>query len=41
MNDLDLLRRFEPVIYYTLGEHFFPTNVDRYIRDCSLWETRP
>ncbi len=41
MNDLDLLRRFEPVIYYTQGEHFFPTNVDRYIRDCSLWETRP
>lgn len=41
MNDLDLLRRFEPIIFYTQGEHFFPTSVDRYIRDCSLWETRP
>ncbi|MBI5350566.1 MAG: hypothetical protein HZB77_14815, partial [Chloroflexi bacterium] len=41
MNDLDLLQRFEPIIFYTQGEHFFPTSVDRYIRDCSLWETRP
>ncbi|MBI3242171.1 MAG: hypothetical protein HYZ49_07750 [Chloroflexi bacterium] len=41
MNDLDLLRRFEPVIRFTQGEHFFPMDIDRYVAECSLWETRP
>ncbi len=41
MDDLALLRRFEPVIHYTQGEHFFPMDVDRYIAECSLWESRP
>ncbi|MCZ2113425.1 MAG: hypothetical protein LC131_06270 [Anaerolineae bacterium] len=38
MNDLDLLRRFEPIIYFTSGEMFFPRAVDEYVRHCSLWE---
>jgi hypothetical protein len=40
-SDLELLRRFEPVVYYTQGEQFFPTGVDAYLRDCSLWEHHP
>jgi len=39
--DLDLLRRYEPVIRYTQGEQFFPTDVDRYVRDSSLWAHYP
>jgi len=41
MDDLELLRRFEPIIHFTNGEHFFPMDVDRYVAECSLWETRP
>lgn len=41
MNDLELLRRFEPIVRYTQGEHFFPMDVDRYVADSSLWEQRP
>ena len=37
MNDLDLLRRFEPVIRYTQGEMFFPCSVKGYLAQCSLW----
>ncbi len=37
MNDLDLLRKFEPVVCYTQGEVFFPCAVDGYVRRCSLW----
>jgi len=37
MNDLELLRRFEPVVHYTLGEMFFPAAVDGYLQHTSLW----
>jgi hypothetical protein len=37
MNDLDLLRKFEPVVCFTDGELFFPCAVDEYIKRCSLW----
>lgn len=40
-SNLDLLRRYEPVIRYTQGEQFYPTDVDRYVRDCSLWAHYP
>ncbi len=40
-SDLDLLRRFEPVVRYTTGEQFFPTDVERYVQRCSLWEHYP
>ncbi|GAB3495075.1 hypothetical protein [Nocardiopsis coralliicola] len=36
-SDLELLRRFEPVLTYTRGELFFPTDVGRYVAACSLW----
>lgn len=39
--DLELLRRYEPVIRYTLGEEFFPTDVERYLSECSLWVHHP
>jgi hypothetical protein len=38
MNDLDLLRRFEPVLRYTQGEMFFPCAVGGYLKQCSLWQ---
>jgi hypothetical protein len=39
--DLDLLRQFEPVVRFTKGEQFFPTDVDRFVRECSLWAHYP
>lgn len=39
--DAELLRHFEPVIRYTRGEHFFPLDVERYVRQCSLWAHFP
>jgi hypothetical protein len=41
VDDFELLRRYEPVVRYTRGEHFFPMDVDRYVAECSLWEVRP
>ena len=37
MNDLNLLRTYEPAIRYTLGEMFFPCAVDGYLQNASLW----
>ena len=37
MTDLELLRKFEPVVRFTYGEYFFPCAVDEYVRRCSLW----
>ncbi|HEX2035797.1 MAG TPA: hypothetical protein VHS99_16590 [Chloroflexota bacterium] len=39
--DLALLRRYEPIIRYTVGEEFFPTDVERYLAGCSLWVLHP
>ncbi len=39
--DVDLLRRFEPVIRYTHGEFFFPMAVDDYVAECDLWAVDP
>lgn len=38
MNDIALLRQYEPVVHYTYGEHFFPCAVDEYLQRCSLWQ---
>ena len=38
MNDLDLLREYEPIVRFTEGELFFPRAVDEYVRASSLWE---
>lgn len=39
--DLELLRRYEPVIRFTQGEQFYPSDVERYVRECSLWAHHP
>jgi hypothetical protein len=36
-----LLRRFEPIVRYTKGEQFFPTDIEQYLKTCSLWVQRP
>lgn len=40
-DDTDLLRRFEPVVRFTDGEHFFPMHADSYIRACDLLRVVP
>lgn len=40
-SDLDLLQHFEPVLRFTRGEAFFPTDVERYIQESSLWAHTP
>ena len=40
-SDLKLLRKFEPVVCYTKGEQFFPTAIEHYISECSLWVHHP
>jgi hypothetical protein len=35
--DLELLRRYEPILIYTEGERFFPVGVEDYVRCCGLW----
>lgn len=41
IDDLTLLRRFEPVLRFTRGEKFFPMDVSTYVQRCSLWVQRP
>lgn len=36
-DDLSLLRAYEPIVRFTKGELFFPTAVEPYIAQCSLW----
>ncbi len=36
-----LLRRFEPVIRFTKGEWFYPTDCEPYVRVCGLWVKQP
>jgi hypothetical protein len=37
VDDLALLRAFEPVVRFTEGEHFFPVAVERYVARAALW----
>ena len=37
LEDLVLLRAFEPVVRLTQGEYFLPVGVEEYVRHCSLW----
>lgn len=39
--DLALLRRYEPIVRFTKGERFFPSDVERYLAECSLWAHYP
>lgn len=38
MNDIELLRTYEPILRFTEGELFFPCAVDGYLAASSLWE---
>lgn len=40
-SDFGLLRRFEPVLKFTRGEKFYPTDVETYARESSLWAHAP
>src|SRR3954470_23899099 len=40
-DDLALLRRFEPIFRFTRGEELFPTDVDWYVEQSSLWLSYP
>jgi len=37
MNDLELVRKYEPVLKFARGENFFPMKVEEYLRDCVLF----
>lgn len=41
LNDVQLLKRFEPILRFTKGELFKPMAVEPYIESCSLWLHRP
>ena len=40
-DDLQLLRRFEPVLRFTRGEKFYPIDAEAYVKESSLWIQRP
>jgi len=40
-DDLALLRRFEPVVRFTEGEHFFPMSAESYVAACDLLGAGP
>lgn len=40
-DDIALLRRFEPVLRFNIGEQFYPMDVDRYVTACRLSIQRP
>ncbi len=40
-DDFNLLRRFEPVLKFTRGEKFYPTDIETYVRESSLWVHAP
>jgi hypothetical protein len=41
VNDLDLLREYEPIARFTKGEAFLPMGVEEYVKESSLWLTGP
>jgi hypothetical protein len=41
VSDNELLRRYEPILRFTKGELYFPTDIDRYVASCSLWVSHP
>jgi hypothetical protein len=36
----DLIRRFEPVLFFHKDERFFPSDAKRYLEHCALWDVR-
>ena len=41
LDDLTLLRAFEPVVRLTRGEFFLPVSVENYVRNSALWASGP
>ncbi len=41
VDDLALLRKFEPVLHFTQGEMFFPMAIDGYLKRSSAWIRDP
>ncbi len=37
----DLIRAYEPILYFAPGERFFPSDCKRYLERCSLWNAVP
>ncbi len=37
----ELLQRFEPVLRSTVGDSFYPMDVEPYVRSCGLWVQHP
>ena len=33
----DVIRAFEPILYFAQGERFFPSDCKRYLERCALW----
>ncbi len=40
-SDLEIIRRFEPVLRFTRGEKFFPIDTRPYVEESSLWVQPP
>ena len=36
---VELIRRFEPVLFFSPDENFFPSDAKRYVEHCALWKT--
>ena len=41
MDDLELLRRFEPILRFNRVELFLPSDTGAYVAACSLWQRQP
>lgn len=41
LDQVSLLKRFEPILKFSQGERFFPYNVDDYVQRASLWVKKP
>jgi hypothetical protein len=41
VDNLTLMRHYEPIVCFTKGEPFFPSDVQRYLAECSLWAHLP
>ena len=41
MDDLSLLRAYEPVVRFTKGEYFYPVSVSGYAQNAALWTELP
>jgi hypothetical protein len=37
----ELIRAFEPILYFADGERFFPSDCKRYLERCALWNATP